>query len=112
MSIARDIAMGTDLTEFDYRSLAPELAGEIKDHVAAIRTLTDKAGRSIVEIGQRLIAIKAKVSRGTFLQLVERECRYTTRTAQRFMQIARFIEGIEPNTTRESLSGMSERALV
>ncbi len=60
----------------------------IEEHTAAIHRLTRRSGQDIIEIGHRLIAVKAKTSHGAFGPWLESEFGWTARTAQNFMRVA------------------------
>ena len=74
------------------RSLRPQLA----EHAAAIRALEDRNGhiwrlerRNVFKIGQRLITVKALVGHGYFLKWMQREFRWSLKTGQNYMNVAK-----------------------
>lgn len=64
----------------------------VAEHTAAIKTLTRRAGQDIIEIGQRLHAVKERVDHGAFGPWVDREFGWSQPTAQRFMRVAQVFQ--------------------
>jgi hypothetical protein len=74
---------------FDYSALAPSTAEFLKAQVHRIRRQT---AISIISIGKDLIAAKHYLSHGLFETWVEAEVGIPARTAQAYMQVARWSE--------------------
>jgi hypothetical protein len=74
---------------FDYTQIDVGVA-------AAMRAAADRVcglmRASVIEVGRELLTIKRKLKRGQFVSWVERECRLSTRAAQRAMLAAEMIE--------------------
>jgi hypothetical protein len=79
--------------DFDYSSVSPEVAKFLKGQAKKIiRT----SANSIVQIGKDLIAAKHYLDHGAFLRWIESEIGIRARTAQAYMQVARWISGKSP----------------
>jgi hypothetical protein len=59
-----------------------------REHAEAIRTLVKRAAADIVEIGRRLIAVKALLAHGEWLPWLKREFDWSEQTARNFMNVA------------------------
>jgi hypothetical protein len=75
---------------FDYASLDPALAADARAAIARIRARIRSAR---YEIGHDLIAIKSRMDHGTFGNWVAAELGITLRTAENYMNAAKFVEG-------------------
>jgi hypothetical protein len=75
---------------FDYATLDPALAADARAAIARIRARIRSAR---YEIGHDLIAIKSRMDHGTFGNWVAAELGITLRTAENYMNAARFVEG-------------------
>lgn len=79
----------TDLQPlFDYAALAPDMREMVQEHTGEIRKLARRAAQDIVEIGERLIEVKAALGHGQFEGWVTAEFGWSTPSARRFMQVA------------------------
>jgi hypothetical protein len=58
------------------------------EQAQAIRELVGNVRRDIIEIGSRLIKVKAKVGHGNFLAWLDREFGWSDETARKYMRIA------------------------
>jgi hypothetical protein len=63
-------------------------ATALAEHVTAIRQLGKQTVENVVEIGRRLIECKKLVGHGNWLPWLEREFRWSDRTALNFMRVA------------------------
>jgi len=72
---------------FDYASLDTETTQFVQQQTGEIRVLMKRTVESIVEIGQRLTAVKQRLEYGRFGTWLEVEFNWDERTAQRFMNV-------------------------
>ncbi|MDP9370080.1 MAG: DUF3102 domain-containing protein [Chloroflexota bacterium] len=77
------------MNDWHLQGLSDEDTAFVTDHAAHIRALAARSAQDIIEIGQRLTAIKDRLPHGTFGPWLEREFGWSNRTAQKFMQIHR-----------------------
>lgn len=75
---------------FDYATLDPTLAADARAAIAKIRARIRSAR---YEIGHDLIAIKSRMDHGTFGNWIAAELGITLRTAENYMNAAKFVEG-------------------
>jgi hypothetical protein len=76
-------------SSFDYTGLPSKTANELFERRARIRDAAKRAIEAIIAIGCDLIAAKKILGHGRFIDWVETECRFRTRTAQNYMAISR-----------------------
>src|SRR5271166_3094852 len=88
-----DDAMALARRAFDYGSLPAGEAKRLRQHTEKIRGQMQATVPIIIEIGRELIAIKETLDHGRFITWVEAEIGITRRTAQNYMNAARFAEG-------------------
>ena len=74
--------------KFDYDQLVPELAEQAR---AAASRVRDFVRASVIDVGRELLAVKAQLEHGQFLNWLGSECDLRVRTAQRLMQVAEAI---------------------
>lgn len=94
------------VTRFDYGALAAENIVTIHQRAAEIRTLVKRSGQDIIDIGTRLIEVKALVGYGNWSAWLDAEFGWTQMTATKFMNIARKFKGtlILPSDSIEVLA--------
>lgn len=80
--------MSQQLVLFDYDALDKNSRTLVKQRTGEIRALMRKAAEDIVNIGLKLIEVKAALPHGAFSPWLEAEFEWTDRTAQRFIQVA------------------------
>ena len=73
---------------FDYASLDPATSRFVQQRTGEIRLLMKRTAQDIIELGQKLIAVKDKLGHGYFLDWLEAEFGWSYPTAARFMQVA------------------------
>jgi hypothetical protein len=73
---------------FDYGSLDSETRIVVQQKTSEIRTIARRAASDVIEIGQKLIEVKARLGHGKFGQWLEAEFSWQERTAQNFMAVA------------------------
>src|ERR1700722_8875490 len=78
---------------FDYTKLAPDVAEALRKQTARIRERIKTTAGAIIEIGCDLLAVKQQLDGRWFCEWVNLECGFNIRTAQRYMQAAKFAEG-------------------
>lgn len=74
--------------EFNYTSLDAETSEFVQQQTGEIRVLMKRTAQGIVEIGQKLIAVKQKLGHGRFGEWLEAEFDWGKSTANRFMNVA------------------------
>lgn len=91
--------MSTQLTLFDYGSLADEDIVFVQHHAANIKSRSQRLAEDIVEIGTSLQAVKAKLDHGQFSAWIETEFNMSHSSANNFMNVAaRFKDRLQnPN---------------
>lgn len=89
-------ATAADLEDAPWPSEQEELAAQLAEHATAIRALEDRNGamwmlerRNVFKIGQRLITVKSLVGHGHFLNWMKREFRWSPKTGQNYMNVAK-----------------------
>jgi hypothetical protein len=60
----------------------------VEEHAAAIRHLTKRIGGDMVEVGLRLIAVKAQLGHGQFTIWLQEQFAWSEATARRMMRVA------------------------
>lgn len=73
---------------FDYAALPLQVREMVQEHTGEIRTLARRAAQDIVEIGERLMEVKAALGHGEFGNWLEAEFGWAERSARRFMEVA------------------------
>ena len=76
------------IAPFDYAGLDPETRIVVRQKTGEIRDRTKRAAQQVVEIGQRLAEVKARLGHGAFGRWLEAEFDWTDQTARRFMWVA------------------------
>ena len=74
--------------KFDYETLGPDTRAVVQQKTTEIRDRMGRAAQNIVEIGERLIAVKKKLVHGQFGDWLESEFEWTDRTARQMMAVA------------------------
>jgi hypothetical protein len=87
---------------FDYASLDTEARIVVQQRTSEIKGLMRKAAQDIIDIGQKLIEVKARLPHGHFGPWLEAEFEWSEPTAQRFMRVCgafqkRQIDGFAPS---------------
>ena len=92
MSDTRTAAPAQALYElpFDYTGFAPALTDDLRATAESIRKSIHKTLADIVAIGNELIFANDKIEHGSFVPWVEKEIGIPIRTAQNYMNAARF----------------------
>lgn len=112
---------------FSYDVLAPEVRGLVEEHTGEIRRLARRSAEDIVEIGERLMEVKAALQHGDFGDWVKAEFGWSYEAAKKFMQVARqfktvnftdlqiapsalyaLASGSTPDFIREEVIGMAQ----
>jgi phage N-6-adenine-methyltransferase len=89
-------------TFFDYTALDAEARIVVQQRTGEIKTLMRRAAQDIIDIGQKLIEVKAMLGHGRFGPWLEAEFDWSEPTAQRFMRVCgafqkRQIDGFAPS---------------
>lgn len=72
---------------FDYRELAADDRGYVKDRAERIRDVAKKTAQGIILIGQWLTEAKSRLKHGQWLPWLETEFGWTDRTARKLMLV-------------------------
>ena len=73
---------------FDYDTLAPDIASMAAAAAAEIRTSTRRQITEVIAAGKLLLEVKAALPHGAFGKWLEAEFGWTERTAQNYMRAA------------------------
>lgn len=73
---------------FDWQALEPDVRRHVQDATEHLHTLERRTSESIIEIGQTLIDVKARLGHGEFLPWLDAEFGWSWKTANRFMTVA------------------------
>lgn len=76
------------LTQFDYGNLPPEIALEMRGSAERIKLRMKRTGDDIIAIGKELIAAKARLGHGHYINWIHDEFGMSQPTASRFTTIA------------------------
>ena len=74
---------------FDYEALDTEARIVVQQRTSEIKGLMRKAAQDIIDIGQKLIEVKARLNHGQFGPWLEAEFAWSQETAGNFMRVAR-----------------------
>jgi hypothetical protein len=74
---------------FNYEILEQETREVVQQQAAAIKNLMRRAVQDIIEIGQKLISVKAQLPHGQFGPWLRAEFEWSDQTALNFMNVAR-----------------------
>jgi hypothetical protein len=97
--------MTTQLALFDYGALDSETRIVVQQRTTEIKALMKRAASDIIEIGQKLIEVKARLGHGHFGGWLESEFEWHRNTANNFMRVA------EKFTNFVNLDGFAPSAL-
>jgi hypothetical protein len=64
----------------------------LRHQTARIRERVKTTTKAIIEIGRDLIAVRQTLGHGQFILWVEAECGFVMRSAQKYMQVAKFVD--------------------
>lgn len=78
----------TQLALFDYAALDSETRIVVQQRTSEIKGLMRRAAQDIIEIGQKLIEVKARLGHGHFGAWLKAEFEWSWDTAKRFMRTA------------------------
>ena len=98
--------MDTIIT-FDYAALGGETAGFVQQRTGEIRALMRRTAHDIIEIGLKLIDVKARLGHGHFLAWLNAEFGWHRDTANKFMHVAEQFA----NTEMSEISTFAPSAL-
>lgn len=77
---------------FDYTSLDAVTARFVQQQTGEIRALMKRTAQDIIELGQKLIAVKQTIGHGRFEDWLRAEFEWTQMTANRFMNVAKELK--------------------
>ena len=78
--------------EFDYFVLDSEVRIVVQQRTLEIKSLMRRTVQDIIEIGQKLTEVKARLGHGNFTQWLVREFEWQERSARNFMRVAEAFE--------------------
>jgi hypothetical protein len=87
--------------EFDYASLDAVTSQFVQQQTGEIRILIKRTAQGIVEVGEKLISVKAKLGHGRFGDWLKAEFGWSWDTANRFMNVAKNLKHIPHNAEFE-----------
>ena len=80
------------LSVFDYTTLADDTAKLAKESAIEIKAREKAIWENIIEIGNKLIAVKNALPYGQFGKWIDLEFQWNDRTAQKYIKIAKEIK--------------------
>src|SRR5690242_8949909 len=80
-------------TEFDYNSLTSAVADDAKAAAEHIRDILRNTTAGIIEVGERLKAIKDRLQHGQFTSWIDAEFGMADRTARLYVSAAEWAAG-------------------
>lgn len=83
---------------FDYAALDAETRIVVQQRTTEIKALMKRAASDIIDIGQKLIEVKARLGHGYFGGWLEVEFTWTPQLARQFMNVAEQFSGVENET--------------
>lgn len=86
--------MNLPTARFDYAALDPETRRFVEERTERIHNLARMTAAGIVQIGQYLTEVKARLKHGNFLEWIEREFAWSEPSAERFMRVFRNIKSV------------------
>lgn len=89
------LATDTQITLFDYAALDAETRIVVQQRTEEIRALVRRSAQDIVDIGNKLIDVRARLKHGEFGGWLVKEFDWTQQTAGNFMRVARKFGQIE-----------------
>lgn len=96
-----------EIIDVEYEELLPDMPRDINTITTEILLYKNQAGEAILEIGKRLIEVKAQLDHGEWLDYLKERVDVSVRTAQTMMQLAKEYSS---NTQTFALLG-SQKAL-
>ena len=78
----------SDSNEFDYSTLDNEVRIVVEQRTTEIKSLMRRTVQDIIEIGQKLTDVKAKLGHGNFIKWLKYEFEWQERSARNFMRVA------------------------
>ena len=83
------LAADTQITLFDYAVLDPETRIVVQQRTEEIRALVRRSAQDIIDIGNKLIDVKARLEHGKFRAWLAAEFEWGDWTAAKFMAVAK-----------------------
>ena len=80
-----------------------ELSNSLAEHAAEIWALRSRIVSDVAEIGRRLVEVKRIVGHGNWLPWLDREFGWSEDTAERFIRVHEFIEGLSNSASVRNL---------
>lgn len=82
---------------FNYKTLDAETRIVVQQRTSEISSLMKRTAESIIEIGEKLADVKARLEHGQFCHWLDSEFSWTIRTAQIYMNVAKQFGGKNEN---------------
>ncbi|MBE9170032.1 DUF3102 domain-containing protein [Pleurocapsales cyanobacterium LEGE 06147] len=79
---------------FDYAALSLETRVFVQQSTRELKDLMRQTAQGIIEIGQKLIAVKAKLGHGQFQAWLQSEFSWSEWTARKYMQVSRVFKTV------------------
>lgn len=84
----------TQLTLFDYSRLDIDTRAFVETRTSEIKTLVKRSAQDIIEIGQKLTEVKARLGHGNFGAWLEAEFEWSESAAQKLMSVAHKFKNV------------------
>ncbi len=94
------------IEKFDYRALDSETRVVVHQKTTEIRDRMSRAAQAVVEIGQRLLDVKAALKHGQFGDWLEREFQWSEQSANNMMSVARTFKSLNFGDLKVSASAL------
>ena len=78
-----------EIIDVEYEELLSDMPRDINTITTEILLYKNQAGEAILEIGKRLIEVKAQLDHGEWLDYLKERVDVSVRTAQTMMQLAK-----------------------
>ncbi|GAB4540934.1 MAG: hypothetical protein Tsb0014_32480 [Pleurocapsa sp.] len=78
----------SDSSEFNYSDLDSEVRIVVQQRTLEIKNLMRRTVQDIIEIGQKLTEVKARLGHGNYLKWLKHEFEWQERSARNFMRVA------------------------
>jgi hypothetical protein len=92
---------------FDYSQLDEQTAKFAWQRAQEIRWLTDSMAQQVVDVGKKLIEVKAALPTGCWLQWLEEEFMWSQVYANNLMRIAKAFGGMDLSNAKTSITALS-----
>jgi hypothetical protein len=101
----------TQLTLLDYSALSPVSRIAVQEKTGEIKTLLRKSAQDAIDIGQKLVQVKAHLGHGNFANWLTAEFNWSDRTAQKFINVFE-VFGSKPKSSSDLKMSFETLALL